>query len=393
MGIERTYDDVITRYILNESTPEEVKFLTEWMDMDEKNRAYVASFQQTLQLIAIRRAVDEVDVEQEWVRLQQEVKVKNDTAAEVYEYQENEWEAHTLTPERSRVSRYRWALSGLAVAAGIALLIGFARWWWGAPADRKMVATQTGSANKETKIDSLMAVVQHEVNTSGKAKKFQLPDGSAVVLADSSELTYQEPIDKNRRSVFLSGIATFTVAKKQSKPFTVFTEDIATTALGTRFTLDTKENKEFIYVKLFQGKVMVKPVVVHAGWNKALYLKPGEELIYNKRTKSATVAHLWEQNKTAKTAEDLLPENPLVPNNKESWFMFNNQPLSEVLDALADMYGREIQYSRRDLKNMYFIGTYEKADSLENILNIITQLNDLNLIKQGNIYKIEKRRQ
>jgi transmembrane sensor len=71
--------------------------------------------------------------------------------------------------------------------------------------------------------------------------------------------------------------------------------------------------------------------------------------------------------------------------------MFNNQSLSEVFDALAAMYDVRIVYSKEDIKNMYFIGTYEKSDSIERILNEIALLNKLQISKLDNGFKIERK--
>ena len=54
---------------------------------------------------------------------------------------------------------------------------------------------------------------------------------------------------------------------------------LATTALGTIFSVKTIGNKNDITVKLFRGKV-----VIHAerkdlkGWNKNIYLLPGRQI-------------------------------------------------------------------------------------------------------------------
>jgi hypothetical protein len=87
-----------------------------------------------------------------------------------------------------------------------------------------------------------------------------------------------------------------------------------------------------------------------------------------------------------------LVDSPTIPNyDKGSWFMFNNQSLSEVFDALAAMYDVRIVYSKEDIKNMYFIGTYEKSDSIERILNEIALLNKLQVSKLDNGFKIERK--
>lgn len=61
--------------------------------------------------------------------------------------------------------------------------------------------------------------------------------------------------------------------------------------------------------------------------------------------------------------------------------MFNNQSLVQVFDQLEEMYNADIQYSKRDVRNMYFIGKFDKSDSFDNILSQVASLNNLKLIK------------
>ena len=70
--------------------------------------------------------------------------------------------------------------------------------------------------------------------------------------------------------------------------------------------------------------------------------------------------------------------------------MFNNQSLPQIFDQLEKMFNVEIGYDRKDIEKLYFIGKFDKTDSVEYILGCITTINDLTLSKQGNKFLIHK---
>ena len=390
------YDDLITRFLLNEAAPEEEAMVREWMQADEKNRLYVNELQKTLQLVSIRQNNSNINIDEEWSRLRNAITTQPHTA--LYNTDNG-----PSVPEggngnsggQSRRTTIFRLIAGAAVAASVILIIGMSSGWF---SGKVRVGVQPGRQAKlpikePGKFDPLMAVVQHEVNTSGKTKQLILPDGSQIALCDSSELTYKEPAGGKRRDVYLIGKADFAVAKNKAKPFTVFSEGISTTAIGTKFTVTAKEKERFIRVRLHEGKVVIKSLKGYtAQWPKEIYLVPGQELVYDKSRREVSVVSFISENRAGKPSPGLSKENPSIPHyDKRSWFMFNNQPLNEIFDALAEMYDRKIVYQKKDVKDMYFIGTYEKADSLEKILKQIALLNNLAVTKQNDTFKIEKK--
>ena len=70
--------------------------------------------------------------------------------------------------------------------------------------------------------------------------------------------------------------------------------------------------------------------------------------------------------------------------------MFNNQSLSHVFDQLSGMFNEEIVYSKKDFSKIYFIGTFNIADSLDNILKQIASLNNLKVTRANKQVIISK---
>ena len=65
-------------------------------------------------------------------------------------------------------------------------------------------------------------------------------------------------------------------------------------------------------------------------------------------------------------------------------------PLEEVFDQLAEIYNVKIVYDKKDVKNLYFIGKYNSAASVETILKRIAILNNLTITKQDSAFIITR---
>jgi transmembrane sensor len=180
------------------------------------------------------------------------------------------------------------------------------------------------------------------------------------------------------------------VAKDKTRPFTVISGRLATTALGTQFIVTAFEQDEFITVQLYEGRVVVKPAdSINAKLKKDFYLMPGEELLYSNKQNTASVRRFMSGNTTAgkETKEErTTADQPSLPVDKGSWYMFNNQPLAQVFKQLEEMYSVQIVYSTADIEKMYFIGKFSKNDSVSTILNQIAALNNLTVRRENNTY-------
>src|SRR6202012_2093236 len=94
-------------------------------------------------------------------------------------------------------------------------------------------------------------------NESTDNKDLRLPDGSAVLVSPHSSVRYAaRPVGSV--DVFLSGKAQFTVTAKPNRPFRVYTRELVTTVLGTRFVVSDGENAK---VTVLSGKVSVSRIV------------------------------------------------------------------------------------------------------------------------------------
>lgn len=366
-------DDLITRSFNNELNSDDQAFLVQWLSAGEENRQYYEALKNTWQLMKDAKSPDEINTNREWTYFQQALE------------QDARGERDYAGDMPGKPGIVRKLLVATAVAASVLLIILAGYNWFG----NKKTNVPPVVAKVENK-NPAAVVVRHEVNTTGKAKRLLLNDSSEIILDPSSEVTWNEPFVNNRRDIILKGRARFHVAKDKTKPFTVFSGQIATTALGTQFTVTAFEQEDFITVQLFEGKVVIKAAdPVHPKLNNDFYLLPGEELLYSNKQYTAKVRRFINDNTIAKQREEENAEDqPLLPVDKGSWYMFNNQPLAQVFKQLEEMYRVHISYSEKDIEKMYFIGKFSKNDSVSNILNQIALLNNLTVTKQNNAYII-----
>ena len=378
MNNSEQLDDLITRHFCNELNRDEQTLLLQWLSASEENRQYYEALKNTWQLMKESKTPNEINADREWAYFQD------------YLEQDARGERNYMGDEPGKTGIVRKLMVATAIAASVLLIAALGYNWFGHKNDKVIPGTATVEKSNPARV-----VVRHEVNTSGKTQRLILQDSSEIILDPLSEVTWNEPFPNNRRDILLKGRARFHVAKDKTKPFTVISGQIATTALGTQFTVTAFEQEDFITVQLFEGKVVVKAAdSIRPKLKNNFYLLPGEELLYSNKQYTARVRRFADDNTTARNKsyeEDGAKDHLLIPlGDKGSWYMFNNQPLAQVFKQLEEMYAVHITYSEKDLEKMYFIGKFSKNDSVSNILKQIASLNNLTVTKQNDTYIISK---
>lgn len=224
-------------------------------------------------------------------------------------------------------------------------------------------------------------------NTSAIKQTYTLPDGTIVELDPRSEVSYF-PFDQGKRDVNLIGQALFRVHKDKTKPFTVFANNLATTALGTVFKITAFKKDLYTKVRLIEGKVVVKPQnkLLSAGV-ETVYLLPGKVFTVNMQTYVAGVKPF---NVVApKKLETLDPGKATVT---EAAIVFDNEPLAGVFNALETKLNIKIEYTTSQLNKKVFTGQYEFGrDDIDAFLNMLCSLNNLTVGQTEAGYTIKKK--
>jgi transmembrane sensor len=376
MNNSEQLDDLITRHFCNEVNSDEKALLLQWLSASEENRQYYEALKKTWQLMKDKQTPDEINADKEWGYfqdcLEQEARGERD-----------------YTDETGKKGIVRRIVIATAVAASILLIVAVGYNWWGPEKGNTKPVIATVEKSKASNV-----TVRHEINTTNKTKRFVLPDSSEIILDPLSEITWNEPFTNNKRDIMLNGRARFSVAKDKTRPFTVRSGQLATTALGTQFIVTAFEQDDFIKVQLYEGRVVVTGAgSISSTQKKDFYLMPGDELLYINKLNTASVRRFTGNNETAgkeEQDEHGTADQPSLPVDKGSWYMFNNQPLAQVFEQLEEMYGVEILYTKADIERMYFIGKFSKTDSVGNILKQIATLNNLTVTRADNKYIIRK---
>lgn len=385
MEEKNDFDKLLVSFLLKELNAEEEAFVAGKLKSDADLLRYYKELENLFRLLDIKQNMDGINLVQErkyfdqiYLKKQQEDVSGNE--AQVYDIREYE--------EGNRSKSYKF-FRAIAVAVSVLLVIGLGWRLYNNEVKKSTLVNDTTSVGNDKNL-----FTHNEVNVSGETRRFFLNDGTEVTLWNQSMVKFKDTFSATRRDIILKGKAGFKVTKDKKRPFTVYSGDISTTALGTEFVVANHEKDQNIIVRLLEGKVVVNSVEsARIKLKKPIYLLPGQELLYNKGS-ALTVVRNFQQNslKSETVAKDnQVHDDPSVPkNNAGSWYMFNNQSLPQVFDHLEKMFGVAIEYDRKDMQKLYFIGKFDKKDSLEYILRNITAINNLTLKKQKNKFLIHK---
>lgn len=210
-----------------------------------------------------------------------------------------------------------------------------------------------GDANTLAATSPVIEYVE-KVNPKGQKSTITLEDGTVVNLNADSKLIFKRPFDKEQRRVVLEGEAFFDVAKDSSRPFTIQTEDIATTVLGTSFNIRAYKGAGEILVAVASGKVKVEKVnrPKDEPKDEPLLLVPNEMGRYSAMN-----------NKIEKTSFD--PTS--LFGWKEGVIYFKDANFKEVRERLEQWYGVTFLIEKSIDSKRDFTGTY-KNKSLSTVL-------------------------
>ena len=178
-------------------------------------------------------------------------------------------------------------------------------------------ATLEGNTLVYPETDTTTAPVYHKITIPrGGEYILRLADGTRVWLNSETELEYPVVFTKKQRQVFLKGEAYFEVAPDSLHPFIVKTEQQNLRVLGTSFAIRAYANESVILTTLETGKVNT---TLFTAWHKGI-------------------------------------------------FIFQDQPLENILNTLARWYNIDIFYTNENLKDIHFTGELKRYDRIQDFL-------------------------
>lgn len=194
-------------------------------------------------------------------------------------------------------------------------------------------------------------------------RRIELQDGSVVWLAPGSSLGFQKGFSRKARVVELSGEAFFQVKKDKSRPFSVRTAGILTTALGTSFRVKAKSNSPEIRVALTTGQVVIRSEK-NTLQQPRYFLTPGEQFVLRKGSNAPSIEAI---------------DNQLVLDWRDGKLVFENASLKHVLQQLKSIYRVDIDFQSKTISDCIVNTSFPKNEPIKNILTVLAFANSLDV--------------
>ncbi|MEQ8471786.1 MAG: FecR family protein [Marinoscillum sp.] len=204
----------------------------------------------------------------------------------------------------------------------------------------------------------------------GQKLTLELPDGSVVKLNSGSRITYPKEFAQESREVSLSGEAFFDVTKDPSRPFRITTDLINISVLGTSFNVRAYENTGENQVAVKTGKVAVGNT-----FNKEKILLLPDELV--------TISTKQESVK-----KDSISNQELVFGWLDQTLMFEEDQLEEIIKTLERWYDVKISVQTKLDTKKTFTAKY-KNPSLKAVLESLSYAYEFEYVLTDRIVTIK----
>jgi ferric-dicitrate binding protein FerR (iron transport regulator) len=284
-------DEILQRFLNNESTPAEREMVEEWFSAIGKDqRPLTPATRQVLQ--------------------------------------KKLWSSLNIKKPKPQRRYGHW----VRMAASILLLVVcsfylYQRFMIPAPGKQTMAEVSSG-----------MVVV-----ASGDAEKnVTLSDGSVVTLKRHSEIRFPATFG-NKREVSLSGEAFFEVARNVHRPFLVYANEVTTRVLGTSFVIKAYARDREVTVAVKTGKVSVytKPCGDSTTSKQEIILTPNQQIVYHRNE--------------SQTEKMLVSDPQTVVQQPIQKLSYANVPVTTIFRELEERYGIPIQFDEEVLSGCTLI--------------------------------------
>lgn len=201
-------------------------------------------------------------------------------------------------------------------------------------------------ASKEPKYNTIST-------PKGGQYRIILPDGTKVWLNAISSIRFPGYFSAGERRVEITGEAYFEVSKNKQMPFRVISGQQALEVLGTKFNINAYANEPQITTTLAEGSIRLNRINA----SQSSILQPGQQAQLktgNSRLEAKIV--------TADLDEVLAWKN--------NAFVFNDMPITEIMQQIERWYDVELVYSgaKPDLR---FTGIIPRNSNLSTFLKVL----------------------
>lgn len=326
-------DELLVKFLLGESSPQETNAAMEWIEASEENRRYFEHFSLIWQKSREMAIHSKVDENAAWDRFLSRVNPENKNSNSYNS------EATTKTVNQGKLRQLFGNIILYRAAAALALIV-------------------TGMLAYFAVV-RLAGLQEIQLATTGNTEKTALPDGSDIMLNKHSSLSYSSGFNKKNRKVKLKGEAFFSIKPDKEKPFVVSVNNYTVTVLGTSFNI--RESADSTVVVVETGIVKVN------GKGQQVELKAGEK---------ATIHH-----REGSFKKEIQPDR-LYNYYRTKTFTCDNTPLWKLVEVLNEAYGSNIIIGNPAIRNLPLTTTFNE-EPIAKILTIISQTLDITLRKEG----------
>lgn len=341
-NIENFNQELLAKYLNGEVNSREKLAVESWANQSDKNREELEQSRQVLEKVDIYYKVKRFNSNTAWKNVHSKT---NQVPLTVIQ--------HKIVRKEVIAKFYKYA----AIIV-IALLLG-------------SIGYYTGFRNQETAVYSEIISGEAQV-----LNKYVLPDGSVIALNSNSKLIFPKKFRNNVREISIEGEAFFDVKPNPKKPFVINAGNAQIKVLGTSFNVCAYPETETVEVVVETGKVQVirknedPQVKIHE-----VFLVPGEKGTLFNESNFLEISINKNQNFLAWKTHDLI---------------FNEIPLSEVIQCLEKVYPIKIHVTEPELNDLILTAHFDKKP-IDFILNVVRLTFNLELSGENKQFTLSSR--
>ena len=300
MKISNKYDRLVRKLIAGESSSEEMEELAHWNVVETKMKKQFDAAKNIVENGAIERRIwDKIDS-----RCQAPV-------------------------ERSQKLQLRYWRVALAACITALLIIGGGIFFF----DKGHTASQR--------------IIEYTEVVSSNSRLYVLPDSSKVWMQAGSRLRFSQDFMSNRE-VWLEGVSTFEVTKREGHNFKVYIDQAFVEVKGTVFRVQST-CQDGAEVTLFSGKVDFN---VKASQRK-VEMKPLQQIVFHPEKDEVILKNIgnisWDEGR----------------------YKFVDMRMDDLIEAIHDIYHIPVELDRKVARNDLFTGYMRYDDPASKVIEKI----------------------
>ena len=303
-------DDIIIKYLDDNSSPEEELLLLNWLKESEENCTMFLSFKRVYNLKRIKQYSDPVYLNNALFKFDNRIK----GIGQNY--------------KRILVEKY------IKYAAIFIFFVVTPFLFW--------------ILNRERPVE----LTSVNVGVHDSIKTVILPDGSKVWINNGSIFTYPVAFTEGERKVKIEGEAYFEVKTDSVHPFLVQTGVVTVRVCGTSFNVNAHAEDSTVETTLVQGKVILQ----NGQGKKMVGLNPGQLAVYNRKSRTIKVSNV---------------NTDVFTSWRNGLFVFDNASITEIAKKIEDFYNVRITINiKNPIPNKYNF-VFRQTQSLNTVLEML----------------------